>query len=689
MKTLLITVLLFFSYASQADSETFDFSVEFRADGKNVSIKAAPASGYLNGLPLPLQGKESFEDGYSSTYGGEDSPPDDKPRKPGGRGGYTTTLIESWDWQPLYGSSEVVVGFLLSLTVDKSSLSGFTTSWKPVIGTLVVGWVIRTLYNPEQPLFNQMDAQQSEDHRLTIITYPKDPQKSETVAVETTESGTSGSGEGNGGGVSGTSVTIFSHGNDGSSGDQPPQTFYHTRGPSCPHPHCNNGRCIEIRVEGEEVVHSCVMEEPAEGVKSRLVDSQVYSTLFEEVDIARFLLIGMDLLNGNEAGQEIFTEIINNAITTPGTSIGMVLDRLSDLVEIPENRITQLLPVESGPSDSGREVATREGITRGRDSNSAGLSSAARSTVSELEHAVRILIKGTASERLLNLVREKANTIIRQLTDINGEDSDGSFKNKVIEVARIINDAEKNGVNLRRTLDTGLSIIHLAEEFSANESWLVNEIKKVKKCVIASLEKCNIPAGKCQIVWQEDYNNGCKEKLALIVNVASKNTNYQYFYYFLSDLDTEEKFTLEHMVDMELAQAASEWASRNEGFTSFIGSCTDAENPGNSYVDVTLRYSGFGKIEASSDSDESIRFLKFINRHDGKPKANYENIFKKLDELRAKLIPGFGWVATTMHRGKGTVAKRGSPVESGKTEVPEQLIHYSEAFDDIFNKENK
>ena len=686
MKTLLITVLLFFSYTSQADSETFDFAVEFGADGKNVSIKATPATGYLNGLPLPLQGKESFEDGYSSTYGGGDSPPDDKPRKPGGRGGYTTTLIESLSWQPLYGGE--VFGFLLSLTVDKSSLSGFTASWKPVIGTLVVGWVIRTLYNPEQPLFNRMDAQQSGENHLAIITYPKEPQKSETVAVGGTESGTSGA-RGNGGGVSGTSVTFFSHDNDGSSGDQPPQTFYHTRGPSCPHPHCNNGRCIEIRVEGDGVVHSCVVAVPAESGESRLVDSQVYSTPFVEINMAQFLLIGMDLLDGNEAGQEILTEIIDNAITTLGTSIGVVLDSLSHLVDFPESRIMQLLPVESGFSYSGREVATREIINRGRDSSSAGLSPAAWSAVNELEHAVRILKKGTASEILLDQVREKANTIIRQLTDINGEDSDGSFKNKVIEVARIIEKAKESGVNLLRTLDTSLSIIELAKEFSANESWLANEIKKVKKCVIASLERCNMSAGKCQIGWQEDYNDGCNEKIALKVNVSSDNVAYQSFYYFLSELDTEKKFILEHMVDMESAQAASEWARQNKGYIPYLGIHTNAENPENSYVDVALQDSNRFRIEASSDSDESISFLKFINRHDGKPKANYENIFKKLDELKAKLISGSGRGAITATRGGGAVT-RGSPIESRKTEVPEQLIHYSEAFNAIFNdKKNK
>ncbi|UYM15266.1 hypothetical protein [Endozoicomonas euniceicola] len=550
--------------------------------------------------------------------------------------------------------------------------------------------MIRTLYNPGQPLFNRMDAQQSEDHRLAIITYPKDPQKSETVAVGGAESGTSGA-RGNGGGGSGTSVTIFSHDNDGNSGDQPPQTFYHTRGPLCPHPRCNNGRCIEISVEGEEVVYSCVMAEPAEDEQSRLVDSQVYSTLFEEIDIARFLLIGMDLLDGNEAGQETFTEIINNAIATPGTSIGMVLDRLSGLVEIPESHITQLLPVESGSSDSGREVATRESLTRGRDSKPAGLSPAARSTVNELEHAVRILIKGTASERLLNLVREKANTIIWQLTDINGENSDGSFKNKVIEVARIIKAAKENGVNnLLRKLDTGVTIKQLAKEFSAKESWLVNEIQKVKECVIASLKKSNMPAGKCQIDWQEDFNDGTKQKVALKVNVASESGSYGYFYYFLDELDTEEKFMLEHMVDMEIAQVAYEWGKRNNNkYQAFVGVHTNTDNPENSYVEVALWHSKFDRIEASSESDESISFLKFISMHDGKPKANYENIFKKLDELKAKFISGSGWGSTTATRGGGAVT-RDSPIESGKTEVPEQLIHYSDVFDHIFNdEENK
>ena len=614
---------------------------------------------------------------------GGDSPPDDKPRKPGGRGGYTTTLIESLSWQPLYGGE--VFGFLLSLTVDKSSLSGFTASWKPVIGTLVVGWVIRTLYNPEQPLFNRMDAQQSGENHLAIITYPKEPQKSETVAVGGTESGTSGA-RGNGGGVSGTSVTFFSHDNDGSSGDQPPQTFYHTRGPSCPHPHCNNGRCIEIRVEGEEVVHSCVAADSDESGGNRLVDSQVYSTPFDEIDMAQFLLIGMDLLKTNEAGQEDFTEIVNNAIDEPGTSIGVVLDRLSHLVVFPQSRITQLLPVESGSSYSGREIATRGGLTRGSDSNYAGLSSASRSTVNELEHAVRILIKGRASERLRSLVLEKANEIIRQLVDLSRNDPDESFKNKIVAVARIINEANENGVGpLMQELDTGVNITHLAEEFSGGESWLADELQRVIESVLASFEKLGIAAEKILINKRKDLYGHLN--YALTITYWDQICGFCDFYYFFSEQPGKENFIRDHGIDMEVSRAFYEWNKRNRGnYLAKVAVTINAKNLESSSIEVLLKDRFNHQIHVKADGDEGIKFVDFIDMTDGKPKAKYKEIFKKLDEIKTKLNSAFG-SSSAPTRGSSF---RGVNVGSSEvTEVPEEITHYSDVFDEYFNKQDK
>ncbi|MGI9278698.1 MAG: hypothetical protein ACR2PX_03595, partial [Endozoicomonas sp.] len=105
----------------------------------------------------PLQGKPT-EITNTNSYSGSDTPPDDKPSRPKGPWESLTTVVESVTWQLLYASNEVI-GYKLLLAFQKDSYQPQPFSWMPVVATVVVGWLTRSNWNPEAPLFNQLDEQ--------------------------------------------------------------------------------------------------------------------------------------------------------------------------------------------------------------------------------------------------------------------------------------------------------------------------------------------------------------------------------------------------------------------------------------------------------------------------------------------------------------------------------------------------
>ena len=116
-----------------------------------------------------LQGKPT-EITSTNGYSGSDSPPDDKPCRPGGLWESLTTAFESASWQLLYATNEVI-GYKLFLTLQEGSYQPRPFSWEPVMTTVVVGWLSRSHWNPELPVFNQLDEQESKQQReLQIIT---------------------------------------------------------------------------------------------------------------------------------------------------------------------------------------------------------------------------------------------------------------------------------------------------------------------------------------------------------------------------------------------------------------------------------------------------------------------------------------------------------------------------------------
>ena len=99
-----------------------------------------------------------------------DAPPDDNPHKSCGIWPGFNTLIESVSWQPLY-TREMVVGYLLWLSLQGDSLSIRGFSWWPVVAGVVLGKFVYTWWHSEAPSFDQWEEQQQ--HRvsgLKIIT---------------------------------------------------------------------------------------------------------------------------------------------------------------------------------------------------------------------------------------------------------------------------------------------------------------------------------------------------------------------------------------------------------------------------------------------------------------------------------------------------------------------------------------
>ena len=95
----------------------------------------------------PLQDKPT-ETSSTNGYLGPDTPPDDKPYKPGGLWESLTTVVVSISWQLLYATNEVV-GYKLFINFSEGSLKPPSCLWVPLVGTVVVGWLTRSHWNPE------------------------------------------------------------------------------------------------------------------------------------------------------------------------------------------------------------------------------------------------------------------------------------------------------------------------------------------------------------------------------------------------------------------------------------------------------------------------------------------------------------------------------------------------------------
>ena len=168
------------SFVCLAESQTHTSIIELEHNAgslsQNFSIK--PEMPTLSAMQMidiePLQGKLT-EIISTNSYSGSDTPPDDKPYRPGGLRESLTTVVESASWHLLYAFNEVI-GYKLILTLQEGSPAPQSLSLVPVVATVVVGWMTRSHWYPESPIFNQLDEQESnKQHELQIIILMDNP----------------------------------------------------------------------------------------------------------------------------------------------------------------------------------------------------------------------------------------------------------------------------------------------------------------------------------------------------------------------------------------------------------------------------------------------------------------------------------------------------------------------------------
>ena len=243
------------SFVCLAESQTHSFIVEIEQNaespGQNFSLKSEPDT--LSAMQIQiidmasLQGKPT-EITITNGYSGSDSPPDDKPCRSGGLWENLTTVLESVSWQLLHATNEVI-GYKLFLTLQEGSYQPGPLSWEPVMTTVVVGWLSRSHWhwNPELPILNQLDKQESKQQRelqiVTLMDKPYGGYSSSTLPCEWVQ------------GQPPFNVFLISTGHSYSSivnypfryGDDPdrPISPRHTQDENCPlQPCCHQRHCI-------------------------------------------------------------------------------------------------------------------------------------------------------------------------------------------------------------------------------------------------------------------------------------------------------------------------------------------------------------------------------------------------------------------------------------------------------------
>ncbi|WP_257281740.1 MULTISPECIES: hypothetical protein [unclassified Endozoicomonas] len=106
----------------------------------------------------PLAGSPSVITDTNS-YGLSGFPPDDKPHRSGSYG-VKTTVIKSISWQWLY-TTHLLFDYELILTAKDNALSSTLYSWLPGEVVFIVGWLLKSYWNPDSLMFNSMEQREA------------------------------------------------------------------------------------------------------------------------------------------------------------------------------------------------------------------------------------------------------------------------------------------------------------------------------------------------------------------------------------------------------------------------------------------------------------------------------------------------------------------------------------------------
>ncbi|WP_448215885.1 hypothetical protein [Endozoicomonas sp. 2B-B] len=136
----------------QAEPLTLGFIVELQQD-TSFSNQSFSITTHRRTLPDDLP-----DIADKTNHSEKKLPPEVKRHKPYSYG-IRAAIIESISWQLLYAAN-LLATHELTLTTKGMPVDATSHSWLPVEAVVVVGWLLKSYWNPDSPMFNQIEQQE-------------------------------------------------------------------------------------------------------------------------------------------------------------------------------------------------------------------------------------------------------------------------------------------------------------------------------------------------------------------------------------------------------------------------------------------------------------------------------------------------------------------------------------------------
>ncbi|WOG27094.1 hypothetical protein [Endozoicomonas sp. 8E] len=151
--------LLSLSVACQAEPWTGRCAVEFEQKAVFPKQSFSIESGRLT---LPGTASDITD---AKSHSGSTFAPDDKRHRHG-----VLSIVELISWQWLYATN-LLIAYELILTIQHAPLNSEPYSWPPLETIIAVGWLLKSTWNPDSPLFNPIEQHESsQDQPFATIT---------------------------------------------------------------------------------------------------------------------------------------------------------------------------------------------------------------------------------------------------------------------------------------------------------------------------------------------------------------------------------------------------------------------------------------------------------------------------------------------------------------------------------------